>query len=288
MLLTIVIPTHNRPERTAAAIASVVSQAVSQPCEIVVVDDASDEPFAWQGRNDGGFEVSVLRHDRNGGPAVARNTGVQAARGRLVGFLDSDDCLLPDTLQARIDRALALDMDRPEGEHRILACGWEEQPVSGPTRRRVPRPGTPDDFLRGCWFSPGSCILANAGFLRRIDGPFDTRMRRLEDYDLFARLGLLGAELVVEPVIGARIHTGTVRSSSAITEAARMIRERFEAMLREGRIDWKQMRAVDAYLAYEAAHMRIHGGRPVSGAFALAASFFHAPRLKLYPGPGWD
>lgn len=288
MFLTIIIPTYNRPKKTAAAVSSIVSQDVSQRCEIIVVDDASDEPFAWDGKESGNFTISVIRHDANCGPAVARNTEIHAARGTLLSFLNSDDCLLPGTLQHRIDKALSLEMDQEAGAHRVLACGWEECPPSGPVRTRIPRPGTPDDFLRGCWFSPGSCIMANTEMLQKTEGPFDARLRRLEDYDLFARLALLGAELAVIPVIGARIHTGTIRSSIAITEAARMIRERFEAFLREGRINWTQMRSIDAYLAYEDAHMKIRGGHPIAGVFSLTASFLHAPRLKLYPGPGWD
>ena len=87
-----IIPTRNRPELLAEAIASVRAQTVDH-VEIVVVDDGSDPPAAVDGR------VVVLRHDTSRGPAASRNAGVRAARGRAVAFLDDDDLWLPSRLE---------------------------------------------------------------------------------------------------------------------------------------------------------------------------------------------
>jgi glycosyltransferase involved in cell wall biosynthesis len=85
----------------AAAIDSVVCQTVAD-LEVIVVDDRSPDPV----RQHRDPRVRVVRHGRNRGPAVARNTGIEAARGRYVAFLDDDDIYAPDRLE-RVVAALA-------------------------------------------------------------------------------------------------------------------------------------------------------------------------------------
>lgn len=92
-LLSVVIPTYNRATTTAAAIESVDASTPSA-VEIVVVDDASDPPFAEQiscSINSAGIPIRILRLAKNLGPGGARNLGVRSARGRYIAFLDSDD-----------------------------------------------------------------------------------------------------------------------------------------------------------------------------------------------------
>ena len=55
--------------------------------------------------------VRVLRHSRQQGAAAARNSGIEAARGRYVAFLDSDDELMPGKLQVQIDYLAAAPAD---------------------------------------------------------------------------------------------------------------------------------------------------------------------------------
>ncbi|MGV4793003.1 glycosyltransferase [Rhizobium sp. F40D2] len=98
--LTFIIPTYGRQDKLVRAITSILSQDW-QPEEIIVVDDASPQPltlpaaFAETGR------VRIIRQSENRGPAACRNVGMLAARTDWVSFLDSDDWLLPGTLQLR-------------------------------------------------------------------------------------------------------------------------------------------------------------------------------------------
>lgn len=92
-LVTAVIPTYGRPEFLDAAVRSVATQTYS-PLELVVVNDCSPDPVAGQlpETDPGGLrDVRVLRHERNRGANAARNTGVRAANGDLIAFLDDDD-----------------------------------------------------------------------------------------------------------------------------------------------------------------------------------------------------
>ncbi|MFO0030972.1 MAG: glycosyltransferase family 2 protein [Cyanobacteriota bacterium] len=91
-VVTVVIPTFCRPRQLNACLGALAEQTLSEPWEVVVVDDGSSPRLeglgtAWAGRLD-----LRLIHQENAGPAVARNRGVQEARGVWVAFTD-DDCL---------------------------------------------------------------------------------------------------------------------------------------------------------------------------------------------------
>jgi glycosyltransferase involved in cell wall biosynthesis len=90
---TVIVPTHRRAGFLDDALASLRAQTV-EDFECVVVDDASPEPPALP--EDPRFRL--VRREVNGGPAAARNTGLQAARGRFVAFLDDDDLFTPERL----------------------------------------------------------------------------------------------------------------------------------------------------------------------------------------------
>ncbi len=92
MKVSVVIPTHNRASMITGAIESVLAQSMSD-LEIIVVDDGS---------SDGTFEALAPYRDRivylrqpNGGVSRARNTGMQAAQGEYIAWLDSDDRYQP-------------------------------------------------------------------------------------------------------------------------------------------------------------------------------------------------
>lgn len=92
-LVTVVVPTHGRPQSILACMQALALQQLRDTWEVVVVDDGSAnlvaprllELYAGQ------LEVRVIRQDRLG-PSAARNRGVQEARGEFVAFTD-DDCL---------------------------------------------------------------------------------------------------------------------------------------------------------------------------------------------------
>ena len=68
---------------------------------VVVVDDGSSDDLDGALRRFGAG-VTCIRHDRNKGAAAARNSGVAAAEGEFIAFLDSDDTWLPGKLAAQI------------------------------------------------------------------------------------------------------------------------------------------------------------------------------------------
>jgi GT2 family glycosyltransferase len=107
-LISVVIPTHNRPDQLRACLAALAaSHYAAEGFEVVVVDDGGSAPL--EPIIDGAeasLRVRLVRQDR-AGPAAARNRGAGLARGELLVFTD-DDCLPePDWLSAMARHAQA-------------------------------------------------------------------------------------------------------------------------------------------------------------------------------------
>lgn len=115
-LVSVIIPTYGRPAFLAEAVDSVLQQSYPQ-FEVLVIDDGWPEPVRLAVSDP---RVTLLRHERNLGPAAARNTGLRHARGEFVAFLDDDDRFTPDRLErgiheigdARIHLVRRTDVDR--------------------------------------------------------------------------------------------------------------------------------------------------------------------------------
>lgn len=98
--VTVVIPTFNRTTLITRALESLRNQH-HLPARIIIVDDASSDgtpDVVRRWATETGFPVTVEVLAQNGGPAKARNRGIELANTEYVAFLDSDDEHLPDTL----------------------------------------------------------------------------------------------------------------------------------------------------------------------------------------------
>jgi glycosyltransferase involved in cell wall biosynthesis len=95
--LSIIIPTHNRPQLLLRAVKSALEQTL-EDLEVIVVDDASIEKATLP--NDPRLKVIYLEQSRGG--AGARNVGLEAAQGKWITYLDDDDRLLPHLAEVSI------------------------------------------------------------------------------------------------------------------------------------------------------------------------------------------
>lgn len=100
--VSVIIPTYNRAHLVSRAVRSVLNQTY-QDFELVVVDDASTDNTeeVVKGFNDD--RIRYFRHSENKGPAAARNTGIEAAKGAFIAFLDDDDEWLPHHLALTVE-----------------------------------------------------------------------------------------------------------------------------------------------------------------------------------------
>jgi GT2 family glycosyltransferase len=105
-VVSVVVPTRDRPERLARLLDGLRAQTLGvERFEVLVCDDASSaasvaDVLARAGEH---LDLRVLRHDVPRGPAVARNTAWRQARGTLVAFVDDDCVPEPRWLEALLD-----------------------------------------------------------------------------------------------------------------------------------------------------------------------------------------
>lgn len=97
-LFSVIIPTFDRPALLAAAVQSVLAQRIDT-FECIVVDDGGSQPLNLPADP----RIRLLRREQSGGAAAARNTGLEAACGRYVTFLDDDDTYAEGRLSNVID-----------------------------------------------------------------------------------------------------------------------------------------------------------------------------------------
>jgi len=196
----VIIPTYNRSDYLRLTLQSVLAQT-RQPDEILVVDDGStDDTLAVCAE----FPQARVLRQANQRQAAARNTGIQASRADLLFFLDDDDLLLEDTLEAQ----LAVFQERPEVDvvyGRSLRINGRgdvigEDLLAHRQPRRFAEALLEENFVRI------QTALVRREAVQEIGG-FDPDVVPCEDYDLWLRLALAGNRFHYLPRFLARYRT---------------------------------------------------------------------------------
>lgn len=100
-LVSVIIPTHNRADLVVRAIRSVLAQTYRN-LECIVVDDASTDNTGDAVRAIQDPRLTYLRHEQSKHASATRNTGIAAAKGEYIAFLDDDDEWLPEKLAKQV------------------------------------------------------------------------------------------------------------------------------------------------------------------------------------------
>ncbi|MBU1047346.1 MAG: glycosyltransferase [Candidatus Omnitrophica bacterium] len=100
-LISVIVPTYNRAHFLKEAIESVLAQTYKN-LEIIIVDDGSTDNTSKLVEKFTDKRIIYLHQD-NKGVSVARNRGIQRAKGEYISFLDSDDIWLPQKLQKQLE-----------------------------------------------------------------------------------------------------------------------------------------------------------------------------------------
>lgn len=186
---SVIVPTHDRQHLLEQALASVLAQSFPD-FECIVVDDASPAPATVPDDP----RIRVLRLDRNGGCSTARNTGLRAARGRFLAFLDDDDTYTTERLEM-VREAL----DRAP----VVVC-WRQRPDGSP-RPEQPLEGDVSDVI----LNRMTPHLGQVTVARAVAPLFDERFAAVEDVDWMLRLARR-AQFTSVPRLGCvvRLHDG--------------------------------------------------------------------------------
>ena len=109
--ISIIVPVYNVEKYINRCVDSIISQTYKN-IEIILVDDGSFDmcPAICDNYAMKDSRVSVI-HKQNGGLSDARNAGIEAARGRYIGFVDGDDCIKSDMYERLYDALTSADAD---------------------------------------------------------------------------------------------------------------------------------------------------------------------------------
>lgn len=231
--ITAVIPTYNYGRFVCEAVQSAIrQQGVS--AEIIVVDDGSTDDTLPRLRPY--FERVRYIYQENQGLAAARNTGVRAAQGDYVAFLDADDIWRPNKLARQMELLRASDIDlcfsdavsfgESVDRHFSMCCS-----VYRCERERITHNGfrfkeqSTEPLLREN-FIRASSVVAKAALLRQIWS--DVSLPRWQDLDLWLRLSRCAVFGFVDAVlVECRHHFSSISSDKGpvALSASRMIRK---------------------------------------------------------------
>jgi glycosyltransferase involved in cell wall biosynthesis len=197
-LLSLIIPAYNAAELLPECWASIAAGR-RVPDQVILVDDSSTDGTAAVAEQLG---FTVLRTDRQSGPAVARNLGAEAALGDLLFFLDADCLLHADTLE----RAEAAFREDAELDALIGAYDLEPEAAGFVSRFR--------NLMHSYYHHRGrreaSTFWGACGAVRRESffaaGGFSPRFRRpsIEDIEFGRRLKKSGGRIVLDPAVQIR------------------------------------------------------------------------------------
>ena len=109
--LSIIVPIYKVEKYLDECIQSILHQTFTD-LELILVDDGSPDacPQMCDAAAEQDSRVRVI-HQKNGGLSAARNTGIEAARGNWLGFVDSDDFVAPDFYEKLYNAAVNADAD---------------------------------------------------------------------------------------------------------------------------------------------------------------------------------
>ncbi|MGQ3412223.1 glycosyltransferase family 2 protein [Natrinema sp. LN54] len=288
--VSVIIPTYNRAATLSRAIDSALEQTIDD-LEVVVVDDGStdDTDSVLAAYDDP--RVRPVVHATNRGANVARNTGLEHARGEYVAFLDSDDEWHPEklerqfaALEGRSDDWVGVycdstyDLSGTGGRLRSVAASVLARSDDEPTREG-------NEELVGEILADNVQPGAGSTLLVRTDvasaaGGFDEDLDRFQDPEFCLRVLEHGKLAYVDEALVRREETG-YPSADVIANASEQYLSTYEDEVERFEDEGYEIRSSHALVL---AKRYVAEGRFLRGAWYLRTA---AVSPRTYPGICW-
>ena len=138
-LISVIVPAYNLENYIEKCIDSIQRQTYPE-IEIIVVDDGSSDRTGdiCESRASSDRRIRVF-HETNGGPSLARNTGIDRSEGEYLLFVDGDDYIAPNMLETMLGRIIYDNSD-------LAMCGVTRVNSDDTVCRKVL---IPDDLITG-------------------------------------------------------------------------------------------------------------------------------------------
>lgn len=195
IMVTVVIPAFNVENYILFTLKSVQNQTLDS-FECIIVDDYSKDNTKKVCLDfmKGDKRFKLISHRANGGLSAARNTGLRAAQGKYICFLDSDDLFMVESLEVRVNTLEHNQVKKVIGTY----CGsiginqaCEIAPESIQTKLKKV------DFITAggnCPFNANQPMFKRLAFLEV--GGFDHSLKQAEDYDMWMRILRYGYQIL--------------------------------------------------------------------------------------------
>jgi glycosyltransferase involved in cell wall biosynthesis len=205
-LLSIIIPTHNRPQLLQRAVKSALEQTVEE-LEVIVIDDGSAEPVNLPEQP----RLRMIQLPINRGVSAVRNVGARVAHGRWIAHLDDDDQLLPNFAEVSLHALAHTTLPKPVA----ALSGLEAVNKNG----ALMQTHLPPTFPRGSHFQleeikPGQSFFSKQTLVVEREvllsiGGFDESFSALSYTEMFLRLNPV-CSILGTPIVTYRqfIHEG--------------------------------------------------------------------------------
>ncbi len=233
--VSIIIPAYNSARYVGAALQSVLDQTC-RDYEVIVVDDGSTDDTKTVVLSVGG-PVRYI-HQSNQGPSPARNTGISAAAGEFICFLDADDVWTPEKLNTQLDfmernpRIALVFADSEEFDEQGVQCAsllsksrFYSEIVSRAVVGRAFQKLLLENFI------PTSTVMVRRQCFDTT-ALFDTTLKAAEDRDMWSRIAaqfpigciptMLGRKRAVASSVSRDLET-TLRSRVRLWNKARLL-----------------------------------------------------------------
>lgn len=188
MMISVIIPLYNKEKSIKSTIESVLAQTYKD-FELVIVNDGSIDESASIVKEILDDRIRLINKN-NEGVSSARNTGILAAKGEYIAFLDGDD--LWDKMY--LETLANLIYEYPNATIYGIGYGWINNGNRAVTRFRYPN--TYRGYVSHVWNNYPSCWTGSSSSSSRDNlikaGLFDARMTHGEDIDMWWRLLLMG------------------------------------------------------------------------------------------------
>jgi glycosyltransferase involved in cell wall biosynthesis len=204
-LISIIIPTFERPNLLVNAVTSLLSQSYNN-IEIIIVDDnLPSSQYREQTESKFGNHVDkrikYIKHGQNKGANAARNTGFSYANGEYIAFLDDDDEYKQGKIEIQLETALQY-----KNENGVLVfvgaeiIRSEDKIYSNWIKNTsAVKVFESKEILYGNFIGSNSFVFVDRKSFEKVNG-FDEGLPSCQDWDLWIRLSKLDVKLVGIPL----------------------------------------------------------------------------------------
>ena len=172
MKVSIVVPVYNVESYIEDCIKSVASQTYKGEIECIIINDCTPdgsctviERFIKEYK--GNIEFKLLHHTRNRGLSAARNTGIDAATGEYIYFLDSDDEITPDCIELLAEPLKKEKYDFVIGNYQVAGSDKEFPPLILEEGKIDGNEDIRDSYFKEIWYMMAWNKLCNIAFIRK-------------------------------------------------------------------------------------------------------------------------